>query len=487
MTAHQRCGKVPTTSTMRLALRFAAAITIGIGAVLVVQALLHVDRIAELQEKEIEDDLTTLSRALAGAVAEVWALGGPERAAAFVARADERRARTRITLHRDQTVDDTPIIPDNPEVRRLSTREGWSIVAVAPVRFDGQPVGVLEIERQLPSEQEYFRSILRTQVATTLVAAALSGVIALAVGVWVVGRPIRKLSGLARRVANGDYSLRSNVVQADEVGELARELDAMTERLEESVDQVRAERRARTETLEQLRHADRLSTVGRLASSIAHELGTPLNVVSGRATMIAGDETASEETQENARRIVQQTERMTSIIRETLEFSRRRPIDRRQTSIGEVLEHGVVLLEPILEDRGIAVRIAGAREVVAAIDAGKILQVLTNLVMNAIHAMPNGGTITLRVQREHVDDPKDRHASAGVFVKVSVEDEGVGIAQERLDDIFDAFSTGREQGTGLGLSVCQGIVREHDGWIEVASEVGRGSQFMVYLPESEAT
>jgi signal transduction histidine kinase len=472
---------------MRLALRFAAAITIGIGAVLAIQALLHVERIAELQEKEIEDDVTTLGRALSGAVEEVWALGGPERAAAFVARADERRERTRISLHQENGFDDALVDSDTPHIQRLSTVEGWSIVAVAPVRFDGQPVGVLEISRQLPSEQEYFRSILRTQVATTLTAAALSGVIALAVGIWVVGRPIRKLSRLARRVANGDYSLRSNIVQADEVGELARELDAMTERLEESVEQVRSERRARTETLEQLRHADRLSTVGRLASSIAHELGTPLNIVSGRATMIASDETASEETKENARRIVEQAERMTSTIRETLEFSRRRPIDRRQTSIGEVLEHAVVLLEPILDDKSIVVRIAGAKEVVADIDARKILQVLTNLVMNASHAMPNGGTITLRVEREHVDEPKDRHASAGDFVKVSVEDEGVGIPQERLDDIFDAFSTGREQGTGLGLSVCKGIVREHDGWIEVASKVGRGTQFMVYLPESEAT
>jgi signal transduction histidine kinase len=311
--------------------------------------------------------------------------------------------------------------------------------------------------------------------------------IALTVGVWVVGRPIRKLSELARRVAEGDYTLRSNVMQADEVGELARELDAMTEQLQESVDQVRAERRARTETLEQLRHADRLSTVGRLASSIAHELGTPLNVVSGRATMIAADEAASEDTLESARHIVEQTERMTSIIRDTLEFSRRTPIDKRQTSIGEVLEHAVALLEPILDDKRIVVRIEGAKEAVAAIDAGKILQVITNLVMNAIHAMPTGGTITLRIEREHVSDPKDRHAAAGDFVKISVEDEGVGIPRERLDDIFDAFSTGREQGTGLGLSVCQGIVREHDGWIEVASEVGRGSQFMVYLPESEAT
>jgi two-component system NtrC family sensor kinase len=111
--------------------------------------------------------------------------------------------------------------------------------------------------------------------------------------------------------------------------------------------------------------------------------------------------------------------------------------------------------------------------------------VLTNLMMNSIHAMPEGGTITLRVDREHVEDPKDRHAAEGDFVKISVEDEGVGIAQDRLEDIFKAFFTTKKEGegTGLGLSVCHGIVREHGGWIEVQSEVGQGSQFTIFLPE----
>lgn len=474
-----------TASSMRLALRFAVAITIGIGAVLVVQAILHVRSIGELQEAEIQDDVVTLGRALSNAVGEVWALGGAERASDFVAKAEERRERTRITFRPIDDMDDPTLSSLDAHVERLSTVQGWSIVAVAPVRSQGRTVGLLEIERELPSEQERFASILQTQIATTIAAAALSGLIALAVGMWVVGRPIRKLSSLARRVAEGDYSLRSNVVQGDEVGELARELDSMIERLEESRAQIRAERRARTETLEKLRHADRLSTVGRLASSIAHELGTPLNIVSGRATMIASDETVNEEARENARRISEQIERMSGIIRNTLEFSRRKPIEKKTESIGEMLDHAVALLDPILEENRIVVRIHGRRDVIAEIDSGKILQVLTNLMMNAIHAMPGGGAITLGMAREHVADPKDRHATEGDFVKITVEDEGIGIAQSRLDDIFDAFATSKEEGTGLGLSVCQGIVREHEGWIEVESEVGRGSRFIIYLPESE--
>lgn len=470
---------------MRLALRFAVAITIGIGAILAMQAVLHVNRISELQEEAIRDDVETLARTLSSAVAEVWTFSGSERATALLLHADRRREHTTITFRRAKGAGGEQSIAEEPTIDRLSTAEGWCIVAVAPVRVEGVTVGVIEITRLLPSEQEYFRSILWTQIATTMAGAALSGLIALGVGVWIVGRPIGRLSRLARRVANGDYQLRSNIVQADEIGDLAYELDAMVGRLEDSSRQVRAERRARTEALEKLRHADRLTTVGRLASSMAHELGTPLNIVSGRAAMISSDETVSEEARENARRISEQAERMTATIRETLEFSRRKPLDRKKTPMGSVVEHAVLLLEPLLEDKHIAVHVDAAEDAIAAIDAGKILQVLTNLMMNAIHAMPEGGAITLRVVREHVAEPQDRHAHEGEYVKITVEDEGVGIEEEKLETIFDAFATGRNGGTGLGLSVCQGIVREHAGWIEVESEVGTGSRFIVYLPESE--
>jgi signal transduction histidine kinase len=220
---------------------------------------------------------------------------------------------------------------------------------------------------------------------------------------------------------------------------------------------------------------------------MAHELGTPLNIVSGRAMMITSDETLPDEVLENASSIVEQAQRMTAIIRDVLDFARRKEPERVDTRIGDVIEHAVSLMEPICEDKNVDVALVGRGDPIARIDPGKVLQVLTNLMMNSIHAMPEGGTITLRVDREHVADPKDRHASEGDFVKITVEDEGVGIAPDRLQDIFQAFFTTKKagEGTGLGLSVCHGIVREHGGWIDVESQVGQGSRFNVYLPEKD--
>jgi len=475
----------PPATNMKLALRFSLAVTAGIGLILAAEGVLHVNRIAALQEAEIKEDVTTLGETLSNAVGEAWAMGGRPRALAFIGRVNDRGERTHMRLLPPEGVDDPSAPSAEPRAGLLSTEDDWHVVALAPVRSNGETVAVLEIERQLPKERKYFASILRTQVGTTIAASIVSGGIALAFGFWLIARPIGKLSELARGVADGDFSLRSDVNQDDEIGKLARELDAMTDRLAASHKRVRAERRARTEALEKLRHADRLSTVGRLASSMAHEIGTPLNIVSGRAMMIASDDAVPEEARQNARRIAEQAKRITGTIREILDFARQKTLERTETSIGDVLNDAVSLMEPILDDKGVAVEIEGSRKLVAPIDSGKILQVLTNLMMNAIHAMPGGGRITLRAGQRQVADPKDRHARGGDFVVIDVEDEGVGIPEDRLDDIFKAFFTTKKAGTGtgLGLSVCHGIVREHGGWIEVESEVGRRTCFRVYLPQ----
>jgi signal transduction histidine kinase len=262
----------------------------------------------------------------------------------------------------------------------------------------------------------------------------------------------------------------------------------MSERLEASRQQVGKERRARTAALAQLRHADRLSAVGKLASGIAHELGTPLNVVSGRATMISAAEGCPDELAAHARIIVAQTRHMTQIIRQLLDYARGRGLQRNVTDLGQLIEHARVLVEPLAEEHDVVIDMASPPEVRTAVDQDMVLQVATNLMINGIQAMPRGGLLRLGIAVVDVDDPPAEYASAGEFVRLDVTDQGVGIGAGDLEHIFEPFFTTKAQGegTGLGLSVCHGIVKEHGGWMAVESAPGMGSTFSVYFPQGDS-
>jgi signal transduction histidine kinase len=275
---------------------------------------------------------------------------------------------------------------------------------------------------------------------------------------------------------------RENVAGGAE-NTLAFALRRMTDQLAGARRQLVEQRNARAALRERLRHADRLSTVGRVASGLAHELGTPLNVVAGRAAMIVAD-TRDEKLANHASIIAEQAQRMTAILGELLDFSRRRGAQLEEARIRAVVGQAVTLIEPIAEASGVRVNVGTVGDLAATLDVGKTLQVLTNLMMNAVQAMPEGGTLTLDARAVNVAEPKDDHAEPGAYVVLEVTDAGIGIAKDDLEHIFQPFFTTKRQsrGTGLGLYVCQGIVREQLGWIEVTSEPGRGSRFSVFLP-----
>jgi signal transduction histidine kinase len=130
----------------------------------------------------------------------------------------------------------------------------------------------------------------------------------------------------------------------------------------------------------------------------------------------------------------------------------------------------------------------GNEELVANLDPSQLQQVVINLVVNGLHAMRHGGTLSLAVGRERVTPPPEHGGEAGDYLYARVRDDGTGIPAEVVPHIFEPFFTTKDvgDGTGLGLSVAYGIVQEHGGWIGVASEVGKGSCFTVYLPQESA-
>jgi signal transduction histidine kinase len=357
-----------------------------------------------------------------------------------------------------------------------------------PVFVKGKQVGTLELSEPIEHQKEYLQAALRRIALTMTISIALCGMLAMALGFLLAGRPIRQLVMKARQVGAGDFSGKLVLRQHDEIGELGREMNLMSEQLDQAQQRLQAETAERIAALGQLRHADRLATVGKLASGIAHELGTPLNVVTGRARMIASREVTGDEVAENAQVIAQQSERMARIIRQLLDFARQRGPNRALTDLHQLAEHTLALFKPMAEKARVQMTLAGSPRS-ASVDAGQIQQAITNLVLNAIQSMPQGGELSVTLSGRRATPPPEVTRAGERWHVIAVADQGTGIPEEHRVRIFDPFFTTKEigQGTGLGLSVTYGIVQDHGGWIDVESQVGQGSRFLIYLPDEEET
>lgn len=229
----------------------------------------------------------------------------------------------------------------------------------------------------------------------------------------------------------------------------------------------------RARLTQQLLHADRLATIGKLTAGVAHELNEPLGAILGFAQLSLDSAGLPPGARRDSERIVQSALHAREIIRKLMFFGRQTPPGRAEVDLNLVVQDGLDLLEPRLVRQGIRASIAlnSALPLILA-DRSQLLQVVVNLVINAIQAMPDGGSLTVRT------DPADMGAA------LSVEDTGVGMSEDVRSQVFLPFFTTKDvgEGTGLGLSVAHGIVTAHGGTIDVASEPGRGSVFIVRLP-----
>ena len=231
----------------------------------------------------------------------------------------------------------------------------------------------------------------------------------------------------------------------------------------------------RTRLEEQLRRTERVAELGTLASGMAHEIGTPMNVILGRAEYLL-DRVMDEPVKKGLQTIVAQVERITRVMNQLLSFARRKPPQPGPLWLQEVIENSLDMFRERLSNHNIHVDTQmGADCPKVQADSDQMSQVLINLIMNAVHAMPQGGTLRVGLERE-----RD-------MVKLTVSDSGHGIPKEVVSKIFDPFFTTKEfgKGTGLGLTVVKGIIEEHQGSITVESEEGRGTTFTILLPISE--
>jgi signal transduction histidine kinase len=239
----------------------------------------------------------------------------------------------------------------------------------------------------------------------------------------------------------------------------------------------------RMSAVEELRHAERLNTIGKLAAGLAHELATPVRVIRGRAEQLAEARIDREQSRAAARSIMEQADHISRIIRNMLDFGHRSGTDTKREDIGTLAEETVELLRSLADQSGVELLVRSA-SVKARVNRAELQQVISNLLANAIQAVPDGGRVTLAVDEANARLPENGDRQVRSYACIEVHDEGTGIPPEILPRIFDPFFTTKPAGagTGLGLSVSYGIIRDHGGGIRIQSVLGGGTTVRVYLP-----
>lgn len=301
-----------------------------------------------------------------------------------------------------------------------------------------------------------------------------------------INRPVAELLDHTRTLARGDLSSRVERVRNDEFGELAEAFNAMTCNLEVAHNELTEwgntlEQKVEERTLEikqmqsELLKSAKLALLGELVAGIAHEINNPLTGILTFSSMAANDPRLHPDLKQDLEMVIGETERCARIVQSLLKASHENVLEKRYDCLNRVLDHTLALVSkrPCLGAVNI-VRNYDKGLPACEVDSEQIEQVFMNLIINAGQAMPDGGTLRIAT------------SSQGGYVTIEISDTGVGISAEQVENIFDPFFTtkGRTKGTGLGLSISSGIVESHGGTINVHSQVGEGTTFVLRLPVS---
>jgi len=240
----------------------------------------------------------------------------------------------------------------------------------------------------------------------------------------------------------------------------------------------------------ELIHSQKMQAVGTLAGGIAHDFNNLLTVILGCAEMATSTMPADDAVREDLEQITVAGQSAARLTRQLLQFSRKQIMQPQVVLLPQVIEPLTSMLQRLIGE-DIQLEIDFEKDLwPVAVDVASIEQVVMNLVVNARDALPQGGRIAISVSNRQLKPASLQHAQGalpGPYVRLSIQDTGEGISAEVLERLFEPFYTTKEQGhgTGLGLSVVYGIVRQHDGWLQVASDPGQGARFDVYLRRSK--
>ncbi len=328
-----------------------------------------------------------------------------------------------------------------------------------------------------------------------------------------VGNPIQKLVEAMSHAEKGNLETEAHIRSQDELGELGRHFNRMlktiqeahqqnvqllsqvnqfneelTRRIEEATSELakrnedlRLLNEALFESQRQLSQSEKLAALGQVTAMMAHQIGTPLNSISGYIQLMLQEGNFSPTDQERLKIIESQLDRLADSVKNLLSFTRQPKPQLRPLDVNEILRELIQLSEPWLFSRNVKLFFSLSPDLPRVLgDPTHLQTVFLNLITNALDAMPNGGLLVIKTQEVLPQSPSEN----GKWLKISITDTGIGITDESKKRIFDPFFSTKKigEGTGLGLAICEKIVKEHSGKLDVESEIGKGSTFSILIP-----
>ncbi len=350
------------------------------------------------------------------------------------------------------------------ELRSSSVRMNWQLKAILPVGFV-LLAGLILFTLATLSLRDPDRHAVLIVAGAGAVAICAVSMLMLA---YLIQRPMVELQEKIGQVSEGNLDVRVSFSRRnDEIGDLGRQFNHMMQQLRESREEI--ERLHRT----QMSRAEHLATLGELATGLAHEIRNPLAGIAGVIEIVGRDLPSTSPARAVIKDVRQEIAQINRIVTDLLETARPHPPQIRLSNLNTTVEHAVMLARQQVLSKPIKIELQKAPDLPEVEhDSDQIHQVLLNLLLNAVQAVTGAGTVNVEI---------DPQAQDG-FASVVVRDTGRGISPLHLSNIFRPFYTTKGNGTGLGLSLARRIVEEHHGRIEVASVVGKGSQFTVMLP-----
>jgi signal transduction histidine kinase len=376
----------------------------------------------------------------------------------------------------------------------------WYISAYEPITDSyGKRVGMLYVGfLEKPFTEAKFQTLVTIALAFLVITASSIPIfLRWARGIFM---PLEKMTGTIAGVESGDLSARTGLVDAkDEIGRVALHLDnlldqlqerdrelrswnqELNDRVEERTHELQVANRQLEATTKQLIMSEKLAAIGEITAGVAHEINNPIAVMQGNLEVVRnvmGDQ--AEQAKTEFRLLDEQIHRISQIVMKLLQFAKPEEyagyVERHAAK--DVISDCLPLVQHLLNKADIEVARDDSATRLILMNRTELQQVLVNLIVNAIHAMPDGGRLTLR------SFDSDRDNTVGVGIEVA--DTGVGMPAEVLQRIFDPFfTTKRQQGTGLGLSISQTLIGRQGGRISAQSEPGCGTTFAIWLPEAK--